>query len=81
MTQSRELTNYCQESVRPSYSRRYAEALENIHIPEALDLIVRCIESEAESSCSLDSFKTHPREGKDSDNPYKLAISIIEYNL
>ena len=30
MTESRELTNYCQESVSPSHSRRYAEALNNI---------------------------------------------------
>ena len=33
MTQSRELSNYCQESVRPTHSRRYAEALQNLDNP------------------------------------------------
>lgn len=43
MTQSRELSSYCQESVRPSHSRRYAEALQNLDVPEALDLVVNAV--------------------------------------
>ncbi|WP_413440715.1 hypothetical protein [Synechococcus sp. MIT S1220] len=43
MTKSRELSNYCQESVRPTHSRRYAEALQNLEIPEALDLVVNAV--------------------------------------
>ena len=43
MTKSRELSNYCQESVRPTHSRRYAEALQNLEVPEALDLVVNAV--------------------------------------
>ena len=43
MTESRELSNYCQESVRPIHSRRYAEALQNLEVPEALDLVVNAV--------------------------------------
>ena len=43
MTDSRELSSYCQESVRPSHSRRYAEALQNLEVPEALDLVVNAV--------------------------------------
>ena len=43
MTESRELSSYCQESVRPSHSRRYGEALQNLEIPEALDLLVNAV--------------------------------------
>ncbi|WP_320667985.1 hypothetical protein [Prochlorococcus sp. MIT 1307] len=81
MTQSRELANYCQDSVRPSSSRRYADALNNIHIPEALELIVDCIYSEAESSCSLDDFATPLHEPKGNSENYKKALSFIEHYL
>jgi len=43
MSDSRELSSYCQESVRPSHSRRYAEALQNLEVPEALDLVVNAV--------------------------------------
>ena len=43
MTQSRELSSYCQESVRPSHSRRYAEALQNLEVSEAMDLVVNAV--------------------------------------
>jgi len=43
MTESRELSNYCQESVRPTHARRYAEALQNLEVPEAMDLVVNAV--------------------------------------
>tara|TARA_B100000085_G_C18430757_1_gene466678 strand:- start:226 stop:933 length:708 start_codon:yes stop_codon:yes gene_type:complete len=43
MTESRELTNYCQESVRPTHARRYVEALQNLEVPEAMDLVVNAV--------------------------------------
>ncbi len=43
MTESRELSSYCQESVRPTHSRRYAEALQNLEVSDALDLVVNAV--------------------------------------
>ncbi len=39
MTESRELSNYCQESVRHTHSRKYAEALDNMEEEDALELL------------------------------------------
>ncbi|MEX1323650.1 MAG: hypothetical protein AB1Z21_05565, partial [Synechococcaceae cyanobacterium] len=43
MTESRELSNYCQESVRPTHSRRYSEALQNLDRPGALELVANAV--------------------------------------
>ncbi|MEM7771412.1 MAG: hypothetical protein AAGA75_26765 [Cyanobacteria bacterium P01_E01_bin.6] len=43
MTQSRELSNYCQESVRPTHSRKYADALNNLDKEEYLDVLVNAV--------------------------------------
>jgi len=43
MTESRELSNYCQESVRHTHSRKYVEALNNVDQPEAIELIANAI--------------------------------------
>ncbi len=43
MADSRELTNYCQESVRPTHSRKYAEALNNLADPESIQLLVNSV--------------------------------------
>jgi hypothetical protein len=43
MTQSRELSNYSQESVRPTHSRKYADALNNLDKDEALELLANAV--------------------------------------
>ncbi len=43
MTQSRELTSFCQESVRPTHSRHYNDAFNNLNDPASIDLIVRAV--------------------------------------
>ncbi len=78
LTQSRELSNFCQESVRPTHSRRYAEALNNINMPDAMKLIVSCIQSDAQKSCTLDEFDLDHGSLSDCRNQYLQAMSIIE---
>ena len=78
MTESRQLTNYCQESVRPSHSRRFAEALENMHIPEALELIVNCVKSDENDSCTIDKFALSSSQLTNSEESYIRAMNIIE---
>ncbi len=43
MTESRELSNYCQESVRHSHSRKYAEALDNLQQADSLELLSHAV--------------------------------------
>lgn len=43
MTASRELSNYCQESVRPTHSRKYVGALNSLDKPESVELLVNAV--------------------------------------
>ncbi len=43
LTQSRLLTKYCQESVRPIHSRRFEEALNNLNDPSSVEMFVNSI--------------------------------------
>ncbi len=45
LTDSRELTNFCQESVRPTHSRIYSEALDNLDKSESMDLLIGAVQS------------------------------------
>ena len=79
MTQSRELTNYCQESVRPSHSRFLAEALNHIDRPEYFELLVdtvlRINKSNNNSNFNrLDNTKNNL-------SPYLQVMNFIEENI
>ena len=79
MTESRELSNYCQESVRPTHSRRYAEALQNLDNPAAVDLVVSAVVADlARRSGSGDSFVDDESATSDDVPAYLQAMNVIE---
>ena len=80
MSDSRELSSYCQESVRPSHSRRYAEALQNLDVPEALDLVVNAVIADNARRAMRGDV---PLEDSDSDTTadYLQLMSSIESQL
>ena len=43
MTKSRELTKYCQESVKPIESKKVSEALDNINSNSSIELITKIL--------------------------------------
>ena len=73
MTKSRELTNYCQESVRPTHSRYFSDALENMTNGEALDLITRAV-----LSLELPKMKPINPLNKNQSSDYFIAMKSIE---
>ena len=78
MTESRELSNYCQESVRPSHSRRYSEALQNLDRPEALQLLANAvIANNARRVIPDDSSQEDGDDSKDSP-AYLRVMNTIE---
>jgi hypothetical protein len=78
MTQSRDLSNYCQESVRPTHSRRYAEALQNLDNPAAMDLVVSAVVSDlARHTNTAESF-TVDETSTDQLPAYLQAMNVIE---
>ena len=79
MTESRELSNYCQESVRPTHSRRYAEALQNLDVVEALDLFVNAVIADNARNAMR---RAAPLEGDGDGLPaYVQLMDVIETQL
>ena len=78
MTQSRELTNYCQESVRPFQSRLYADILSSLDLESSINLIAEIIYKQLplDSNHSL-STDQHPSSNSD-PTFYLQAINIIQ---
>ena len=79
MTQSRELSNYCQESVRHTHSRKYAEALNHIEQLEALELISNAIIADNARKAIRNNDNPIEERELNSDTPaYLRAIDSIE---
>ncbi len=78
MTKSRELSNYCQESVRPTHSRKYAEALQNLDKQEALEFIANAVIADnARKTINDDGFLDENKE-QDNTPAYLQAMNVIE---
>ena len=77
MTESRELSNYCQESVRHTHSRRYAEALNNMEHEDALELISNAVIAENAKKAIFDDI-SEDREIKPEDPAYLQVMDCIE---
>ncbi len=79
MTQSRELSNYCQESVRHTHSRKYAEALNNIERPDALELISNTVVADNARKAIIDNDTAiEEREIQPDDPAYLRVMDCIE---
>ena len=81
MTESRELSNYCQESVRPTHSRRYAEALQNLDQNEAMDLLVNAVVADNARRLIGDDNGLEEQEGINETPAYLRAMNVIENAL
>lgn len=78
MTESRELSNYCQESVRPTHSRRYSEALQNLERPGALELVANAVIADnARRAIPDDSIGDEADSGEETP-AYLKAMNVIE---
>ena len=47
MTNSRELTNYCQESVNSIQSKKISNSLNNFHLKKSIEFITKSLSDEA----------------------------------
>ena len=80
MTESRELSSYCQESVRPSHSRRYAEALQNLDVPKALELVVNAVIAD-NANQAMGSKMALDENGETGVPAYLELMDVIESQL
>ncbi|MGB7414804.1 MAG: hypothetical protein WA902_11410 [Thermosynechococcaceae cyanobacterium] len=80
MTASRELSNYCQESVRPTHSRKYAGALNSLEQPDALGLLTNAIIADNANKAMHDVYEPEENTTQADDPAYLQAMSSIENN-
>ena len=78
MTESRELSNYCQESVRHTHSRKYADALNSIDRLDALELIANAVIAENAKRAIADEQFSEERDLQESDPAYLQVMELIE---
>ncbi len=82
LTDSRELTNYCQESVRPKHSRGIADAMSKINDKKSMNKIINVIIDDFNLLKNEQQVSTDFNSKIDSDKPaYSLALSMIEKDL
>ena len=78
MTESRELSNYCQESVRHTHSRKYAEALNNVEHFDALELVSNAVIAENARKALYDDDNGEERPIRPEDPAYLQVMDCIE---
>lgn len=78
MTESRELSNYCQESVRPSHSRRYSEALQSLERPESLELLANAVVADNARRAIPDDGSADDGSTSEEIPAYLRAMNVIE---
>ncbi len=81
MTNSRELTNYCQESVRPIQSKRISNSINNLHLNSAVNFITKSLNNQDHSFMELNEIN-FDNPTKSSAKPiYIKVMDYIEYYL
>ena len=78
MTESRQLSNYCQESVRHTHSRKYVEALNNLEQPDALELISNAVIANNAKKALRDDNSIEEREVQPDAPAYLQVMDCIE---
>ncbi|MGR3274988.1 hypothetical protein ACSYAD_07720 [Acaryochloris marina NIES-2412] len=82
MTKSRELSNYCQESVRPLYSRKYAGILNRLDKPESLEQLANAIIADnARKALEVEEPDLEEITTQADDPAYLQAMDSIEQNV
>ena len=81
MTNSRELANYCQESVRSFKSKKISDSLNNFHVKSSKDFITNLLKDQNRSifqSNNIDFHKPIETEGRPI---YNKVIDYIDHHL
>lgn len=81
MTESRQLSNYCQESVRPSHSRKYADALNHLDEADALELLANAVIADNARRAIQDDNGLEERPIQADDPAYVKAMLSIEQSI
>ncbi|NJN24223.1 MAG: hypothetical protein HC810_07290 [Acaryochloridaceae cyanobacterium RL_2_7] len=78
MTKSRQLSNYCQESVRPTHSRRYSSAINTLDQDSSVNLLTAAIIADIAKDVMANESDIDIPEFQESDPAYLQTMLTIE---
>ena len=81
MTNSRELTNYCQESVNSVQSKKISNSLDNFHLEAAIDFVKRSLIDQDPLFFELNDIDFDNPIESDEKPIYNKVIDYIEKYL
>tara|TARA_Y100001968_G_scaffold292136_1_gene297088 strand:- start:1238 stop:1537 length:300 start_codon:yes stop_codon:yes gene_type:complete len=81
MTNSRELTNYCQESVRSIQSKKISDSLNNFHLKTSIDFITKSLTDQDRMFFQLNEIHFDNQIQAEKIPIYIKVIDYIETNL
>ena len=81
MTESRELSNYCQESVRPAHSRRYVDAFQHLEEEDSKNLIANVVIADNARRAINGENSIEEREINQEDPAYLQVMDFIEQGV
>ena len=81
MTNSRELTNYCQESVNSNKSKKISNALNNFQSKNAIDFITKSLTDKDRLFFDLNEIKLSNINESENKKIYNKVIYYIENYL
>tara|TARA_Y100001968_G_scaffold133442_1_gene121713 strand:- start:461 stop:760 length:300 start_codon:yes stop_codon:yes gene_type:complete len=81
MTESRELTNFCQESVKSFQSKKISDSLNNFHLKTSVDFITNSLTDEDRLFFDLNDIEFDNSTGSEIKPIYNKVIDYIETYL
>ena len=81
MTNSRELTNFCQESVISLQSKRISSAINNFHLESAINFLTKSLSNEDRLSSELNEIDFDTQIESEKKPVYIKVIAYIENYL
>ena len=81
MSDSRELTNYCQESVRPNHSKKLSDSLNSYHCKDAISFITESLVSEEYVFSESNEINFDDTISSDDKPIYNKVMDYIENYL
>ena len=81
MTRSRELTNYCQESVKSFQSKKISDSLDSFHLKTSVDFIIKSLTNKNRLSFEFNMIDIKDQFEWENKATYSRVIDYIETNL
>ena len=78
MTKSRELTNYCQESVKSFQSKKISDSLNNFHLKTSIDFITKSLTDDDRLFFDLNDINFDEPLESENKEIYNKVIDYIE---